>query len=108
MPSDREPGYFLSRAAERDLDLIWDYTSQQWGISQADTYLRRIHAALARLPDFPGAGHAVDEIRQGYRVLPIEARCAFYRTMKDGIEVVRILHGRMDARGKFAAAKQGE
>lgn len=102
------PGYFLTRAAERDLDRIWDYTAQQRGISQADTYLRHIHAALARLPDFPGAGRAVDEIRQGYPVLPIEAHCAFYRVMSDGIEVVRILHGRIDARGKFAGSKHGE
>jgi plasmid stabilization system protein ParE len=50
----------------------------------------------------------VDEIRQGYRVLPIEAHCAFYRALNDGIEVVPILQGLMDARGEFAGSKHGE
>ena len=102
------PGYYLTCSAERDLDFVWDYTADRWGISRADAYLRQIHTALARLPDFPEAGRAADEIRQGYRVLTIEAHCAFYRVGIDGIEVVRILHGRMDARARFAAAKPGE
>ena len=100
-------GYFPTRAAELGLDEIWDYTAERWGTGQADRNIRVIHAALARLAEFPGAGRQVDEIREGYRILPIETHCAFYRALTGGIEVVRILHGSMGAHGKFASAKLG-
>tara|TARA_R110002126_G_scaffold238089_1_gene381483 strand:- start:48 stop:362 length:315 start_codon:yes stop_codon:yes gene_type:complete len=97
--------YSLTRAAERDLDRIWDYSVDRWDTAQADAYLRRLQAAMAGLCLFPETGRAVDDIRQGYRVLPIEAHCIFYRISMDAIEIVRILHGRMDARGQFAMAR---
>ncbi|WP_417480877.1 type II toxin-antitoxin system RelE/ParE family toxin [Maricaulis sp.] len=99
--------YFLSRAAERDLDRIWDYSADRWDQAQADSYLRRIQAAMAGLCDFPETGRAVDDISPGYRVLSVEAHCIFYRTSTDAVEIVRILHGRMDPQGQFAMARNG-
>ncbi len=38
-------GYLLSRAAVADLDMIWDYTFENWGQEQADRYIDDIRKA---------------------------------------------------------------
>jgi toxin ParE1/3/4 len=90
-------GYTLSPAARSDLDAIWNYTVDRWGIARAERYILMIRdtcdepAAGARL------GKAIDDVRLGYRKLPVGSHILFYRVDRAGqIEVVRILHQRMD------------
>ena len=48
--------YKLSKQAERDLIAIWDYTIEQWGEAQADSYLQAMQAAIRLLVDNPDLG----------------------------------------------------
>lgn len=41
--------YHLASAAERDLIEILDYTSQHWGVAQADKYARDLEDCLMAL-----------------------------------------------------------
>jgi toxin ParE1/3/4 len=89
--------YVLSPAAQADLEQIWDYTYERWGLHQAEEYLRELQHAIERAATHPRIGRACDEIRSGYRKLAAGSHMLFYRvTGEDVIDVVRILHRRMD------------
>jgi toxin ParE1/3/4 len=89
--------YLLSPAAQADLNDIWDYTRTRWDADQADEYLRGLQRAIERAALNPRIGRACDEIRAGYRKLAAGSHTLYYRLAGDGsIDVVRILHQRMD------------
>ena len=90
-------GYLLSPAARADLSDIWDYSARNWGEEQADRYVLAIRDACATLADGRRRGHAIDGIRPGYGKLAVQSHFLFYRlTDAKLIDVVRILHQRMD------------
>ncbi len=88
--------YRLTPAAQRDLSSIWDHTQQRWGVRQAETYLTEIRAAIERIAEDPRRGRACDEIREGYHRYGIGSHLLFYIDGDDGVDVIRILHQRMD------------
>ncbi|MGL4178689.1 MAG: type II toxin-antitoxin system RelE/ParE family toxin [Dermatophilaceae bacterium] len=88
--------YRLTPAAQQDLSEIWDYTQQRWDAAQAETYLSEIDVAIRRIAADPVRGRSCDEIRPGYRRYAIGSHLVFYRETPDSIDVIRILHQRMD------------
>ncbi|UNX53842.1 type II toxin-antitoxin system RelE/ParE family toxin [Georgenia sp. TF02-10] len=88
--------YRLTPAAQRDLSSIWDFTEERWDVRQAETYVAEIRAAIERVADDPGRGRACEEIREGYRRYGIGSHMLFYVENADGVDVIRILHQRMD------------
>ncbi len=46
----------LSSLAQNDLTAIVEYTIQQWGDNQADTYLEKIANGLSKIHDNPNIG----------------------------------------------------
>ena len=57
---------------------------------------RRLSSRL--LGDVPYAGRPRDEIRPGYRSLPVGEYPIFYRVMEPGVRIMHVVHGRMDLR----------
>jgi toxin ParE1/3/4 len=89
--------YLLSPAAQADLNHIWDYTAERWDTDQAEEYLRELQRAIERVAANPRIGRACDEIRPGYFKLATGSHVLFYRVTDGGaIDVVRVLHQRMD------------
>jgi toxin ParE1/3/4 len=89
--------YLLSPAAQADLEQIWDYTHQRWGIDQAEEYVREFQRAIERAAANTQIGRGCDEIRPGYRKLAAGSHTLFYRVTAHGvIDIVRVLHQRMD------------
>lgn len=88
--------YRLTPAAQRDLSSIWDFTEERWDARQAETYIAEIRAVIERVADDPRRGRACDEIRTGYRRYGIGSHLLFYVESAEGVDVVRILHQRMD------------
>ena len=86
----------LTPRAEADLDEIWDYTADKWGIEQAELYIRELWQAMAFVAADPRRGKACDDIRPGYRRYPAGSHLIFYRPAGQDIDVVRVLHRRMD------------
>jgi toxin ParE1/3/4 len=86
----------LLPAARADLFDIWRNGSTQWGYEQSDRYIRRFDDVFASIADHPEIGRRCDELRPGYRLLPTGAHIVFYRLTPSAIEIVRILHERMD------------
>ena len=86
----------LTPKAQADLDDIWNFTVARWGADQAEKYLRQLADAMAYVAADPERGRACDEVRAGYRKHAVGAHVLFYREAPKGVEVVRILHQRMD------------
>ncbi len=87
----------LTPAALRDLENIWDYTSQRWGDAQAALYVDKLDASFARLVESPLAAPTCDHIWPGYRRQLVEHHAVYYRIEETMVIVVRVLHERMDA-----------
>lgn len=88
--------YRLTPAAQRDLSSIWDFTEDRWGISQAEKYIREIQAVVERVAEDSDRGRVREGIREGYRSCAVGSHVVFYLLRASHIEVVRILHQRMD------------
>lgn len=89
--------HVLSPAAHADLEQIWDYTCERWDDDQAEEYVREIQRVIDRVVDNPMIRRACDEVRPGYRKHTVGSHTLYYRIARgDVIDVVRILHQRMD------------
>jgi toxin ParE1/3/4 len=88
--------YILSPRAQTDLDEIWNYTADRWGLDQAETYTRALWQRIEAVAANPAMGEDCSVIRAGYRKIPSGSHILFYRLTPHGIDVVRILHERMD------------
>lgn len=88
--------YVLSPRAQTDLDEIWDYSAGTWGTDQAASYARDLWHCVEALAAHPKMGQACTEIRPGYYKSRCGSHVVFYRLTAEGIDVVRILHERMD------------
>ena len=87
--------YRLSPLAEADLEEIWLYTFQQWSMEQADDYLSNLIAAIEGLASGRKTGQKTD-VREGYWKYHAGAHVVYFRRSDTGIDVIRVLHGRMD------------
>jgi toxin ParE1/3/4 len=83
---------------EIDLTSIWDFIAHD-NIRAADALLVRIEAAFDMLAANPLAGRARDDLAPKIRSFPVGNYIVFYLPLSDGIEVVRVLHGRQDIDG---------
>ena len=89
--------FTLTQAAKGDLKAIANYTQQRWGKAQRRAYAKQFDNAFHLLADNQETGSNCDFIRQGYRKFPNGSHVIFYRSLGDAeIQVVRILHKRMD------------
>lgn len=81
--------------AKRDLKEIWLYTFKEYGEEQADKYYDELIRAMHRLSENPSMGIPCDFIRMGYRQYHINKHCIFFRLDTDKIQIIRVLHQRM-------------
>jgi toxin ParE1/3/4 len=84
----------LRPAARADLLAIARYTELRWGTRQR--YLAIFDQCFRELAVDPQRGWRRDGIRAGYRSIRVGKHILFYRVTPEGVDVVRILHERMD------------
>ncbi|WP_395450132.1 type II toxin-antitoxin system RelE/ParE family toxin [Aminobacter sp. UC22_36] len=92
----------FSPAAEADLEQIWRYTAEKWTVDQADQYVLRLHGSCTDLAAGRRKGRSLAEIRAGYHKLGIGSHFIVYRIVGETIDVIRILHQRMDLGARLA------
>jgi toxin ParE1/3/4 len=63
---------------------------------QAETYTRHLWQRIEAVAARPAMGQDCSDIRAGYYKISCGSHFLFYRLIADGIDVVRILHERMD------------
>jgi toxin ParE1/3/4 len=88
--------YRLTPAAKKDLLEIWQYTVKTWGIKKAEQYLTNIERKLELLAANPKLGKKRPEIRHDYFSFPVAKHIIFYLKGINHIQVIGVLHGRMD------------
>lgn len=100
--------YRLRPAASRDVDGIADYLYENASRDVAYQFLAEAEQAFALLADQPEIGWLTKEkspLLEGARTFRVSSRfreyMIFYRRWRDGIEVIRILHGARDLEGLF-------
>lgn len=79
-----------------DLEAIWYYTFQTWSLTQADRYHSLVIKEIEFLATNPESGKNQHHIKEGYRSSKIKSHVVFYRIIGNELEVIRILHERMD------------
>jgi toxin ParE1/3/4 len=90
----------ISPRASRDLEEIHDYIAQGSPRSAA-RFLETIERKLQTLTSFPQLGPSCEELATNLRCLPVGNYIIFYRPLDNGIEFVRVLHGRRDIKSIF-------
>ncbi len=90
------PSYSLSPEAKKDLLTIHAHTQSKWGIQQAQKYIDALEKKCEKVAKSPHIGRERPEIKPGYRSITEGKHVIFYRVGDSGIEILRILHGRMD------------
>ncbi len=85
-----------TEAAERDLEEIAIYTAITWGGQQRDWYLDMLEHVCERLIPVNLSLGLAREVPQRPGVLRwrAERHYVYFRSVPDGIEIVRILHQR--------------
>lgn len=91
-----EKTYILSEIADKDLEDIFDYTLNEFGFNQAETYLLEIEEIFQNLFLNPRLGKKRDEIKKGLYSFPKDNHVIFYRILDHHIRIVRVLHGSRD------------
>ena len=85
-----------------DLNNIWKYTAEKWSINQANTYYASIQRACSSIGENPTIGKAYEDVMSNLLGLRTGKHIIFYLTgSTDRIEIIRILHGRMDLKNRL-------
>ncbi|MDP2715412.1 type II toxin-antitoxin system RelE/ParE family toxin [Rheinheimera sp.] len=90
--------YKLRQHAKDDLEQIWLYSAEQWGKAQAARYLSQLFRSLNQLAQNPALGIKRDDVRAGYFSFSVLQHRVFYLQDVRGIDVVAIIHQRMDVK----------
>ncbi len=88
--------YFLREQAQIDLEQIWFYTFNQWGVEQADIYLKLLLNRFSWLAKHPLLGKNREDIKPGYRSFPEGMHLIFYTVSNSSITIIGIVHQSMD------------
>jgi toxin ParE1/3/4 len=100
------PGFALTNKAIADLKEFGYYTQSRWSYEQRNMYLTMLDACFNQLAANPLKGKDCGNIRSGYRKHPAGRHIIFYRPLsKDTIEIVRILHERMDIETRLSESQ---
>ena len=85
-----------------DLNAIWNYTYEKWPENQADKYYDQIRSDCGTIGENPSIGKKYSEVKLDLLGLKSGKHIIFYKLIsEDTIEIIRILHARMDLKSRF-------
>ena len=96
------PKFRISKKAIEDLENIWYCTSNKWSADQADRYYRLIIEEIENISTNQVMWVSADHIRKEYFKAKVKSHLIFYRKTNDIVEVIRILHQRMDIENRLS------
>jgi toxin ParE1/3/4 len=67
-----------------------------WGRNQAETYISQLLSTAKTLCEFPDRGWPVSDESSNVRRITVERHIIYYRVLASEIEIIRILHQRME------------
>jgi toxin ParE1/3/4 len=94
--------YRISSKAQADLINIWKFTFDSWSIDQTDRYYNLIIDKIQEICEKPDIGRRYDDVRKNYWGVNVKSHIIFYKISEEEIiEVIRILHQRMDLQSRI-------
>ncbi len=94
--------YYLTNKAVDDLATIWDYTYDEWSESQADKYYLLLLNSCQEIAENPSLGKKYDNVTEKLLGFKSNQYIIFYQIISNKeVEIIRILHVRMDLKSKF-------
>jgi toxin ParE1/3/4 len=93
--------YRIKAKAQKDLDEIFLYTRKNYGLDKAEIYVQNILNTFKILGDEPAMAPLDDELSKDLRKFPIQKHIVFYRIRKNYIDIIRVLHQKMDIKSKI-------
>ncbi|NEO88626.1 MAG: type II toxin-antitoxin system RelE/ParE family toxin [Spirulina sp. SIO3F2] len=96
--------YVINALASQDLNEIADYFAEN-SVEAGERFFQAFNRKCQQLITFPNSGKSYESIRPGLRGLSFEKYIIFYRILKDGIEILRVVSGRRDFPAMFAESK---
>ena len=85
----------FSPAAEADIDGIWDYSADRWGLDQADSYVDAIRDACYALAKGTKHGRPA-EVLPDFQKYLCGSHVVYFLDYPNHLDVIRILHQRQD------------
>ena len=94
--------YHLTNKAVEDISTFWSYTFDVWSEMQADKYYKLLLSCFTALSLDENLGKNYPEIDPEIFGYKMSEHIIFYRMIKKHeIEIVRILHSRMDLKNRI-------
>ena len=97
----------LRPAAQRDLEQQAQYIASSSGVDVARRFYRAAEQTCRLIAGRPGIGRPIPyrnallaETRM-FRMKRFTRRLIFYRPIKDGVEIIRVIHGARDIESLF-------
>ena len=94
--------YRITPRAERDIKEIGRYTLKRWGKEQRNAYILQIEVKVELLAENPDLGRQRNDIRPGFLCFPVGEHLIFYRPHSERIDIIGVLHNRMDPARAFS------
>lgn len=88
--------YRLYPKAVEDLESIYLYGYNEFGIKRAESYIKDIEAGFQQIANNPEITRNCDYIRNKLRSWFVGSHVIFFKSKKNGIEIIRVLHKSMD------------
>ena len=94
--------YVISEKAIEDINNIWIYTAENWSVAQADRYYNLIYDEIEYIVNNFDMARDFGKIRKSYKCSKVKSHLNFFKKDKTNeIEVVRVLHERMDIESRL-------
>ena len=94
--------YIISEKALEDLNNIWIYTAENWSVEQANRYYNLIVDEIEYVSENFEVAKNFEDVRKNYKYSKVKSHLVFYKkTLNTEMEVVRILHERMDTKNRI-------
>ncbi len=86
----------ISPAAREDLENIFKYGRENFGMERSSRYLDNLKDRIWQLAETPEIAMRREGLLPDARSLLVEKHIIFCRLNRNRVEVIRILHGRQD------------
>ncbi|MCB9852918.1 MAG: type II toxin-antitoxin system RelE/ParE family toxin [Phycisphaerales bacterium] len=92
--------YRVSRSARADLADIWQHIAAD-SLTAADHFIDKLFSTIRTLATQPDMGRLRPELAESVRSFAVGNFVVFYKPMKDGVQIVRVLSGFRDIPNEF-------
>ena len=83
-------------SAEEDLESIYDYSYEEFGVNRAIEYIHDLNNTFIKLANNPELARKCNYIKSDLLTYKIASHIIFFKVTKARLSIIRILHKSMD------------